>query len=271
VEVVLPADGQGAPSLDGLRNGELHLWYAIPGDADGAAAPDDTAHTAALERLLSPEELARCRTLTRPRGRREYLLTRALVRVALSTYAPVAPQDFRFRAGPHGRPELDPPSPLRFNLSNSDGLVACLVGLEREVGVDLEPFGRADDVLDLAARICAPAELTALAALPGAAERTAHALALWTLKEAYVKARGLGLSLPVGSLTFTLGPGAIALTCAPEADAAPGRWHFRSLELEGHRVAVAAGRSEARQPPARLALYPISRVDTWSGSKWCDA
>ena len=244
IPVVQAAPGD-RPSLAGLRAGELHLW---------CAAPDLAADPGPLEALLADEELARTRALVHPPRRAEQLLTRALVRAVLSVYAPHAPRDWRFRTGSHGRPELEPPSPLRFNLSHCDGLVACLVGLEREVGVDVEPAGQGADALALAEGICSAAERRALAELPGAAAREAQALTLWTLKEAYVKARGLGLSLPVASLTFTLAADRISLVDPADAEPAPERWRFAAFALGPHRAALAAGPGPDGCPPARLVL-----------------
>ena len=80
------------------------------------------------------------------RDRRAFLMTRALVRTTLSRYAPVAPADWRFITNAHGRPEiLDRPAgvpDLRFNISHTDGLIACAVTIGREVGVDVEHIGR---------------------------------------------------------------------------------------------------------------------------------
>jgi 4'-phosphopantetheinyl transferase len=227
-----------------------------------------------LERLLQPEELAHGRTMRLERRRNEYLLTRTMVRRVLSAYSPMAPSAWRFRTGLHGRPEIDPPSPLRFNLSNCEGLIACLVAMDREIGVDIEPAYRAADVLELAERILAPAERRALDALPTTAARQDRALTLWTLKEAYIKARGRGFSLPPESLTFSFAPGAISLHAPPTVEVTPDHWTFASFGLGRHCVAVAAKQEPDR--PSSLLLYQMSPfpssppiVDTWTCSMSC--
>jgi 4'-phosphopantetheinyl transferase len=248
----------GAPTPAGLEDGELHLWCSVP---------DPAVPAAELERLLQPEELARSRSMGMTPRRREYLQTRALVRQALSAYAPTAPSAWRFRTGPHGRPELDLPSPLRFNLSNCQGLVTCLVGMDREIGVDVEPVDRAADVLELAERILSPAERRELDGLATTEARHDLALSLWTLKEAYLKARGLGLTLPPPSLSFSTAPGAISLRAAADIEPAPEGWTFASVTLGRHRVAVAAGPGPGRPTLLRLRHLiplpsPLLRVDT---------
>ena len=112
----------------------------------------DTANAAALARLdaykavMSKNEHERMARLVFDRDRRAFLITRALVRTMLARYAAVAPADWRFIENVHGRPEiLDRPSgtpDLRFNISHTDGLIACAVTIGREVGVDVENIGR---------------------------------------------------------------------------------------------------------------------------------
>jgi 4'-phosphopantetheinyl transferase len=242
VELLEPGDGP--LPVEGLSDGELHLWVVVP---------NPSADPGPLERLLPPDELARCLAAGSGRRRRELLLSRALVRSALSAYAPIPPSAWRFRTGRHGRPELDAPSPLRFNLSNCEGLVACVVAREREVGLDVEPASRAAAVLELAPRFTSPAERQALAALASPGARRDRALRLWTLKEAYLKARGRGLSLELRHLTFTFGATGIGLQAPPDLEPAPDRWAFASLEVMAHRAAVAAGQGPA--PTTRLRLW----------------
>jgi 4'-phosphopantetheinyl transferase len=215
-----------------MERGEVHLWLARP---DRVRAP---ALVQACLDLLSPEERARLAGLRLEARRHEYLVTRALVRTILSRYGASRPADWRFTQNAHGRPELDPPGRLRFNLSNSPGLVGCAVALH-EVGLDLEPHPRAVRILRLAARVFSAEERRALADLPEAA-RAGRALALWTLKEAYLKARGTGISLPLQELTFSpASPVEIALALGTSIQDDPARWHFRLLEHGGHGVAVA--------------------------------
>src|SRR4029453_1384894 len=96
--------------------------------------------------LITPDENERMVRFVFERDRRQFLITRALVRTMLSRYAEVAPRDWRFVTNQFGRPEvLDRPAhvpDLRFNLSHTDGLIACAVTVGREVGVDVENITR---------------------------------------------------------------------------------------------------------------------------------
>jgi len=225
-----------------MEAGDVHLWLARP---DGIADP---GLLTAYRDLLSPAERERLDAIRLGPRRREQLLTRALVRTVLSRYGAARPSEWRFAPGPHGRPELDPPAAIRFNLSNSPGLVGCAVA-RGAVGLDLEPAARAGRILRLAARVFSLGERRALGALPEG-ERADRALSLWTLKEAYLKARGLGISVPLGEITFSLdAPAGIGLSLGPGLGDDPRRWHFSLLDHAGHRLALCA------DLPPRLAAW----------------
>src|SRR5262249_34435137 len=143
-----------------------------------------------------------------PSGRRDYLVTRALVRLALSRYAAVPPERWRFTKGRYGRPEIAEPliTPrLRFNVSHTVGMVACLITVERDVGVDVETTARAGRPLEIADRYFSPAESRTLRRLPGAEQRDRF-FEYWTLKESFIKAMGVGISM--GLKTFSFDPDA---------------------------------------------------------------
>ena len=181
-----------------LDSGEARLWYVHTEDAGDPALAEE------YRRLMSAEEAASERRYMREVNQLEHRVARALVRTTLSRCTEVDPRDWVFRPGPHGRPEIAyPETPgLRFNLSHTAGLVACLVGRDRTVGVDVENTTREAEYFDLAQRYFAPAEVAQLRALPPTEQR-ARFFQMWTLKEAYVKARGLGLSLPLDHFAFS--------------------------------------------------------------------
>lgn len=239
----------GPPDGGSIPGNRVDLWYVSEGR---------TASSELLLRhgsILAPDELSRQARFTREPDRRLFLVARALLRITLSRYAPVAPADWRFRAGPRGRPEIAAPRglpPLRFNLAHTAGLVACVVALGHDVGVDAERLDRRVAWPDLARRVLSRDERGVLEALPEKARRQAF-LELWTLREAYVKARGAGiLSVPAGALSFILEPGReprIAFDPGWADD--PACWRFfQPRPTGGHCCAVAV-----RCPrPERLAL-----------------
>src|SRR5262249_8611625 len=158
-----------------------------------------------------PSELERYHRFVFDRHRLEFLATRALVRRTLSSLRPIDPPAWRFRITAYGRPEIDPPCGIAFNLANHPTLTVCALrtatagaapGAVPELGVDVEPLTRGIEIVPLAPSVFSVAERAALHALPAAAQPD-RALSLWTLKEAYIKARSLGLSLPLDGFSFS--------------------------------------------------------------------
>lgn len=209
-----------------------------------------------LERALLPHELPRHRRIVVERARREYALTRVLVRRVLSRYAAVAVDRWRFGDNEHGRPHIEGPRearPLDFNLSHTAGLIACLVGRERILGVDVEAADRVRRVLDIAERFFSPSEAAALRALP-VEDQLDRFLTYWTLKEAYIKARGKGLAIPLDHFSFHLDAGgAVRISFEPALEDDPHRWSFtRMRPSERHQLAVALWLDHAGELPPTI-------------------
>ncbi len=218
----------------------------------------ETANAAALAKLesyrelLSQDEHERMARFVFDRDRRPFLITRALVRTTLSRYAQVAPADWRFIANVHGRPEiLDRPDgapDLRFNISHTDGLIACAVTIGREIGVDVEHINR-HLTHDVAGRFFAPDEVTDLRKLSDEEQRRVF-FDYWTLKEAYIKARGFGLALPLGDFAFKLNPpGPPDITFEPSLEDDPRTWQFlQDWPTPQHRLGLAVRRDGGDLP-----------------------
>lgn len=153
---------------------------------------------------LTTAELARVARFHFEHDRHSAAVVRLFIRQLLSHYAAVAPAQWRFETGAHGRPEIiAPPLPLRFNLSHCDNLVVAAVVQRHSVGVDCELTRRQCSISALAERFFAPTEAAELRALPPEAQRQRF-FDLWTLKESYIKALGLGLAQPLNQFTFRL-------------------------------------------------------------------
>ena len=219
------------------RTKRVHLYSAT------LDALDDAEVRPRCDALLSADERARRDRFVFDRHRREYVYAHALVRRALSRHAPeVAPEAWRFVAGSHGRPAVSGPAPvppLHFNLSHTSGVVACVVAAEPLVGVDVEAMDRGEATA-LAERYFAPPEVEALRRLPLEAQRERF-FRYWTLKESYIKARGLGLALPLDQFWFDLAPsGAVTIAFGPGIADTPSAWRFLERPpTPEHRLAVA--------------------------------
>ena len=157
------------------------------------------------------------------------------------------PRDWPFIIDAHGRPELamrpaHVPD-LRFNLSHTNGLVACAVTVGRELGIDVEHIGRPLN-FDVPERFFSQQEVEDLRSLPKIDQRTVF-FDYWTLKEAYIKARGLGLALPLRHFTFVRHPEHDpSISFAPELPDDPATWQFKQYwPTDQHRMAIAVRRT----------------------------
>jgi 4'-phosphopantetheinyl transferase len=230
-----------------LPSGEVHLWCADPAQLVAA----DCA--ARARSLLTGEELERLESYRFERDQRIYLATHALLRSVLSRYQEVAPPDWRFSTNANGKPEIDGQSSLRFNLSNTEGLVVCALARDIQVGVDVERLSRTPP-LEVARSYFAAAEVSSLEELPPH-ERPRRFFDYWTLKESYIKARGLGLSLPLDRFWFQLERDRPPrLVIDPALDDDGESWQFvQCAPTADHLVAVCIRRSEGRD--ATLLLH----------------
>ncbi len=206
-----------------LDEREAHIWVAFPDRITDNGLLQD------YRDLLSSGEQERLQRLRFERHRRERLIGTALVRTTLSRYADVVARDWVFERNQYGRPGLPPGQcelPLQFNLSHTTSLVACAVTLGREIGVDVEDLDRPRATMAIADHYFAPPEVRALRAL-SAAEQRQRFFEYWTLKESYIKARGMGLALPLRKFFFELEPNRPIRICFESSlDDDPQSWQF---------------------------------------------
>src|SRR5262249_9765123 len=178
-------------------------------EAHRRCAGREAVELEALETIfgwLPADERLRHDRLHRSEDRRRYLIGRLLTRGLLSRYLQQDPRSLRFVHSEHGRPELaaQPKSPsLNFNLSHAFGMVACCVTSIHSVGVDVEDLMGPVAALAIASRFVAAVEAEDLRTRADDARRRRF-FAYWTLKEAYVKATGEGLSIPLNQFWFLL-------------------------------------------------------------------
>lgn len=207
-----------------------------------------------MRRLLSADERERCDRLLSERHRSRYTVGRALLRTLLARYTGVRPDGLAFEYGQYGKPALSGgPS---FNLSHSGSVALYAFAAAGELGVDVElggdaglgggaRRGGANFAKDrIAERFFSPAEVHVLRSLPPADQPRAF-LRCWTRKEAFVKARGDGLSLALDSFDVTLAPDApAALLRTAWSKREPGEWQIEELsDLAGGYVAALAIRA----------------------------
>jgi 4'-phosphopantetheinyl transferase len=220
-----------------LDRRDVHVWCTFP------ETLADPQLLQAYHGLLCTHERVRRQRFYFEQGRHEYLITRALVRTVLSRYAAVEPHDWRFKNNAYGRPEIaSPPDllPLRFNLSHTNGLIMCAIALDRDVGVDVENIERPGETVEIAGQFFSPTEVAALRGVSPENQRHRF-FAYWTLKEAYIKARGMGVSLPLDQFSFHLEAGCpVRISFDPRLQDEPLSWQFAQLQVTPqHLMAVA--------------------------------
>ena len=208
-----------------LNPNEIHLWFSFPDEIR------DVRLLLAYKKLLSPDELDKERRFHFLKHRHQYLIARALIRSTLSRYTAIEPKLLRFFKNYYGRPEILPPEgipipPIRFSLSHTDGLIVCAVVLKQDIGVDVENTKPKEVPLNCIDRFFSPKEISELCTLSDRMKQDRF-FDYWTLKESYIKARGMGLSMPLDLFSFHFsenGPLRIAFGTRLKDD--PNRWQF---------------------------------------------
>jgi 4'-phosphopantetheinyl transferase len=212
-----------------LPSAAIDVW-AVP--LNGDAEPWAT--------VLSPEERLRVERFRVADHRRRYTIAHGALRAILAGYGKGDPLALEFGTGPRGKPFLAQQPELCFNLSHSGQLALIAVGA-RELGIDLEKMRHLESQRDIARRHFAPGEFAALEALPDADQRAAF-YRCWTRKEAYIKAVGAGLSMPLDVFEVSLGDDAsfVAFRDGVEdpatwllADVSPGPDYAAALAVKG--------------------------------------
>lgn len=220
-----------------LAEDEVHVWR-VPLDRIDTRAPGDT---------LTTDELQRAARFHFKRDREHFLAARTALRAILGRYLDVAPALVHFSYGAQGKPALAGESnaaSLCFNVSHSHDVALYAFARGRELGVDIEYMRRDLEYMEIAQRFFSPRERSALHSL-SKEQRQAAFYACWTRKEAYIKARGLGLLIALDRFDVSLLPGETAVLLATH-DAAqeaqrwslqellPGADYAAALAVEGH-------------------------------------
>ena len=229
------------PDVPGLGVGEVHLWRI-----DASDRPEVLRERLAL---LSRDEAARMEAYHFERHRARFAMRRGALRSILARYLGADPARLSFSVSEHGKPELERSGgrepELRFNLSHSEEV--ALIGVTRvhDLGVDVEHVRPLSDMDDLARTVFSPAEQAEYGALAHD-EKQRGFFNGWTRKEAWLKARGVGLSGRLAGFDVTLAPGQPArlLRVADEPEEQL-RWHLEACEPLAGYVAAVAVRDEA--------------------------
>jgi 4'-phosphopantetheinyl transferase len=246
----MSANGANRASVDpakmngiiSLTPAEIHLWLAFHDEIN------EESLLSAYRELLDDAEKEQEPRFYFARDRRRYLITRALVRTVLSRYIAVQPKEWVFSKNAYGRPDIvnaqARESCLLFNISHTHSLIVLAVTKSRALGVDVENFRARAAPIDVADRYFARQEVAALATMPPH-QRQYRFFEYWTFKESYIKARGMGLSLPLDKFSFHYpDEHAVEIAIDPELGDEPARWQFWQLRPRPqYLVAICAERA----------------------------
>lgn len=229
-----------------LEAGSVDVWRV--------ALDRDPGTVAEFRTLLSLDERQRADRFHFPVHRNRFTVGRGVLRRVLGRYLDLPPSSLQFAYGEHGKPCLVASSrrqDLEFNVSHAADVALLGITRRRPLGIDIEEIRRDDDLGKLAERYFSPREVVALRALPPALRRTGF-FDCWTRKEAYIKAVGAGLTMPLDGFSVSLSPGEPAALLHAEGDPDAGaRWTFRELDV-GDRFRAALAVKE-----------PINSLNGW--------
>jgi len=226
-----------APASLQLGADDVHVWRA--------SLDCDPPVLARLEATLSPDETVRANRFIFLSDRNRFVMARGILRELLGAYLALSPAKLQFCYGDYGKPALKGKtagSSLQFNLSHSGGLAVYALAFGRRLGIDVEHFRPQLAGEEIARRYFAVRELVELQKLPPQL-RVEGFFLCWTRKEAYVKAQGAGMSIPLDSFTVSLTPGRSEELHA--ADAA--QWSLRSFEPSPSHIGAVVGEGRGWQ------------------------
>ena len=244
-------DEVGKHETGAIRLGprEVQIWGIWLTASDAAVAY--------YHSILSLDERHRAERFRFGNLRRSYILSRGGLRILLAHYLGGAPTGIEFIGGPKGKPALRDSSGIRFNTSHSGEMALYALTVGCELGVDVEQLRTLDDPESIATRFFSPGEASELLSLNPEDRGTAF-FRCWTRKEAYVKAIGDGLTIPLNCFQVTLLPGDPARFIQLAGDTGIARdWTLDHLDLEPGYVGALAYR-DCRRPTT---IHPTVAAD----------
>jgi len=251
-----------------LNQDEIHLWFCRDREIV------DNALLSRYYHQLDDAERKQQGRFYFEKHRHQYLVTRAIVRNTLSLYADdVSPEQWRFSLNKYGKPYISAPivRQLQFNLSHASGMIVLAITKNKELGVDVECQLRGEKSLepaDIADRFFSPSEARDLRSLP-MHEQVGRFYDLWTLKEAYIKACGKGLSIPLDKFGFRFPRShSVDIEFSSEITDDPRSWKFWLLKAtEEHKVALAI-KGSASEDPFYILLREITPAESYRVASW---
>ena len=215
----------------------------------------------ALLDRLSTDERDRFRRYRHALASYQFMAGRLLIRKWLETVSGTAAAEWRLVEGPRGRPAIaSPSSPWSFNLAHSGGMVACVLSTLKDVGVDVEHLDRRPMAADLYRRYCSPAEVADIERYEDD-ERSRRFLTYWTLKEAYLKARGLGIAVQLADVEFSIDGARPSIRFLNSLSGSDPGWTFALFQPSPRFLLSAAAPQPAGAPSPRFEVQAVPLND----------
>lgn len=249
-----------------IEKTEIHLWQLNLADFDHAEVEETC-----LSWLTEPE-LQRYRRYQFDKHRKQLLLGRVLLRRVLSHYHDaIAPTDWQFSYNAYGKPALEAAQnvqSLSFNLSHSGARAVIAVARQGDIGVDVEYAVKPRRIEAIAQRYFSPSEAAELLALP-AAQQQARFYDLWTLKEAYIKACGMGLAIPLQHFSYGFeGDSRLSIAFDAEREDSEEGWQFWQLDATPDYRLALASKTDAKRPMQKIKGWHFSALDSVEPLEW---
>ncbi|WP_445330273.1 4'-phosphopantetheinyl transferase family protein [Tychonema sp. BBK16] len=224
-----------------MCSGEIHVWRVYL---------DRVSCLQSLQQTLSMDERTRAGNFYFEKDRSQFIVGRGVLREILSYYLNIEPRDLRFGYNPYGKPFLIPAQGgdmLCFNLSHAGGVALIAVTKNRNIGIDIESIRADFPWQQIAESFFSPLENAVLRSLPVDIQHQAF-FTCWTRKEAYIKAVGKGLSIPLDGFDVTVAPGEpAALLNFPENPQEVFRWSLIELIPASEMIATLAVEGDRSQ------------------------
>lgn len=227
-----------------LKKGKIHVYLTPP------EAVDITQ-----EDWLDSNEQARANNFKFSKDRHLYVAAHLYVRNILSQYGSLPPSSWCFQTNLYGKPFVSNHqyTELCFNLSHTQGLIACIISYKQAVGIDVEQYKPLPDFNALCQTAFSPLEIADILSLKKRSVQEQRFFTYWTLKESYIKARGMGLSIPLQQFSFIeTTTGKWELHCDPILMSSGKNWQFSTHKINEHYLAIAVSPSKKIKP---LGIY----------------
>ncbi len=223
-----------------LKEGEIHVYLTPPEAVD--ITPED---------WLDSNEQARANTFKFSKDRHLYVAAHLYVRKILSQYGSLSPSAWCFQTNAYGKPFVTNHqyTDLCFNLSHTQGLIACIIAYRQAVGIDVERYKPLPDFNALCQTAFSSLEVADIISLKNRAAQEQRFFTYWTLKESYIKARGMGLSISLQQFSFIeTTTGKWVLHCDPDVMSSGKNWQFSSHKINEYYLATTVASSKKIRP-----------------------